>query len=67
MRVKDRAVSTVQLNNLGTGVVPEACHASHDHSVSNFIYLASAVLGGLRAWSMAQRKTIHIECWCFLT
>ena len=66
MRATNRVVSTGQLNrdpNLGVG----SCHSSHDHSTSNDVQLASAILGVLRPWSMAQRKTIPIECWCWCT
>ncbi len=66
MRVKDRVVSTAQLNrDLKLGV--ETCHISHDHSISIDVPFASAILGVLRPWSMAQRKTIPIECWCIQT
>ena len=66
MRAKDRVVSTGQLNRdpkLGV----ETCHSSHDYSISNDVQLASAILGVLRPWSMGQRKTIAIECWCWCT
>ena len=65
-------VSTAQPNqvaqvsrDLKFGV--ETCYASHDYSSSNDVPFASVIFGILQPWSMAQGKTIPIECWCIVT